>query len=226
MLRAVTTAPGAASAIGEPQQARSRATRRRLLAAAIECLVEDGYAATTTAAVCQRARVSQGALFKHFPSKAALIVAAAAHLFAELIEEFRAAFREIEGHEDPSAAAVRLLDRSFRQPRLHAAFELYLVSRHDAELRAALDPVVRDHRERLREEARRLFPHAAATNPEFDAFVDVVVSTMQGRALGGLVAPDARADVRELVTLYRLVRRELGGAPGARADAHARSEKP
>jgi len=224
MLRAMSTPVTTSPALGEPQQARSRETRRRLVVATIECLVEVGYAGTTTASICQRAGVSQGALFKHFPSKAALIVATTAHLFADLIDDFRAAFRAIEASQDAAGAAVRLLDRTFREPRLHAAFELYLVSRHDAELRAALEPVVREHRERIREEARRLFPHAAKTNPEFDAFVDVVVSTLQGRALGGLVAPDARADVRELVTLYRLVRRELGEAAPPRRSPYAEGE--
>ena len=63
------------------QQERRDSTRTRLLEATVECLVELGYARTTTLAVAQRAEVSQGALFKHFPTKAALLGAAVERLF-------------------------------------------------------------------------------------------------------------------------------------------------
>ncbi|MEE3329910.1 MAG: TetR/AcrR family transcriptional regulator [Myxococcota bacterium] len=198
-----------------PRQARSIETRRRLLEAAIECLIERGFASTTTAHVCQQAGVSQGALFKHFPTKAVLWVACVERLFADLMVDFKNAFQAIAGEADRVGAAVRLLDRSFREPRLHAAFELFLVSRHDSALREALEPVVIAFRESLRDEARALFPVAARENEEFDAFFDVMLSAMQGRALSALVAPDSRADVRELVTLYRLVSREVAGGRGA-----------
>lgn len=194
-----------------PRQARSIATRRRLIEAAIERLIEQGFASTTTAHICQQAGVSQGALFKHFPTKAALWVASVEELFAGLVESFRVAFAEIESEEDRVGASVRLLDRTFREPRLHAAFDLYLVARHDRVLREALEPVVLAYKESLRDEVRRLFPEAAEANPEFDAFIDVLLAALQGRALGALAAPDARADVRELVTLYRLVSREVSG---------------
>ena len=59
-----------ADPIRVPQQARSVATRRRLLDAAVETLLSLGLARTSTTEVCRRAGVSQGALFKHFASKA------------------------------------------------------------------------------------------------------------------------------------------------------------
>jgi len=197
-----------------PRQARSVETRRRLLEAAIACLIERGFASTTTAHVCQQAGVSQGALFKHFPTKAALWVACVEQLFSELMGDFHTVFQTVLGEADRVGAAVRLLDRCFREPRFHAAIDLFLVSRHDSALREALEPVVVAFRESLRDEARALFPSAAQENEEFDAFFDVVFSAMQGRALGALAAPDSRADVRELVTLYRLVSREVGDGSG------------
>ena len=192
-----------------PRQARSIATRRRLLDATIDCLVEQGYGSTTTAAVCRGAGVSQGALFKHFPTKAALLVATVEHLFAELIVDFRRAFDAASEEDDLISGALRQLDRTFRKPRLLAAFELYVVARTDRELAAALAPVLVAHREALRSEARALFPRAAERNPDFEPFVDLVMSALQGRALDSLVAPNPRADLNELVTLYRLARREL-----------------
>lgn len=59
----------------EPKQDRSRATRRRLLEATIDCLVESGWAATTVSVVAERAGVSRGATQHHFPTREDLITA-------------------------------------------------------------------------------------------------------------------------------------------------------
>jgi AcrR family transcriptional regulator len=50
------------------------ATRERLVEAARALLEEGGYAATSVLAVADRAGVSAGALYRHFPSKAELFV--------------------------------------------------------------------------------------------------------------------------------------------------------
>ncbi|MEV6217467.1 helix-turn-helix domain-containing protein [Nocardia sp. NPDC051833] len=50
--------------------------RSRLVEATVSCLVEFGYARTTTLRVQQRAGVSRGALLHHFPSKPDMFVAA------------------------------------------------------------------------------------------------------------------------------------------------------
>src|SRR6476620_5052805 len=65
------------------QQQRRDETRRALLDAAVESLIEVGFARTTTLEVQRRAEVSRGALLHHFPSKTELLVAAIDHL-AEL----------------------------------------------------------------------------------------------------------------------------------------------
>jgi AcrR family transcriptional regulator len=192
-----------------PRQARSVATRERLLAAAIETFVEQGYAALTTTEVCRRAQLSQGALFKHFASKAGLVGAMAERLFAALIEDFRAGFARTAGAADELGAALRALVRTFGEPRLLAALELYTAARTDPVLRAQLAPVLARHHANLLREARELFPRAAAANPDFEAIVDGVIATLQGGALGGLVLQDAAAAGRTLAWLERRVRREL-----------------
>jgi AcrR family transcriptional regulator len=63
-----------------PQQARSLATRRRLLDAAADQLISGGYAALTTVEVAQRAGVSRGAFLHHFPTRASLVAATVEHL--------------------------------------------------------------------------------------------------------------------------------------------------
>jgi AcrR family transcriptional regulator len=62
------------------QAQRRDEMRRVLLDAAVDSLVEHGFAGTTTLEVQRRAGVSRGALLHHFPSKAELLVATIGHL--------------------------------------------------------------------------------------------------------------------------------------------------
>ncbi|MFE3702109.1 TetR/AcrR family transcriptional regulator, partial [Nocardia tengchongensis] len=84
------------SAVSKPprrtQEQRSTETRTRLLDATIECLVEYGYAGTTTPRVAERAGVTRGAQVHHFGSKSELVVAAISHLAQRRTE---AAMKEI-----------------------------------------------------------------------------------------------------------------------------------
>lgn len=56
---------------------RGAATRARLLAAALECLVTRGYHGTTTALLAERTGIAEGTIYRHFAGKDALYSAVA-----------------------------------------------------------------------------------------------------------------------------------------------------
>jgi AcrR family transcriptional regulator len=64
-------------------------TRSRLLAAAAELIGEGGYAAASVVAIAERAGLSAGALYRHFPSKVDLF----RELFETSADELLAAMR-------------------------------------------------------------------------------------------------------------------------------------
>ncbi len=70
----VTTQP-AGPEIRPPRQARSRAALQRLLTAAEDVLVNDGFDSFTIAAVAEHAGVSVGGVYRRFASKEQLIEA-------------------------------------------------------------------------------------------------------------------------------------------------------
>ncbi|XVQ08065.1 TetR family transcriptional regulator [Spirillospora sp. CA-255316] len=84
-----------------PRQRRWERTRAALLQAAVDSLVEDGYAETTLQRVQSRAGVSRGALLHHFASKGALLVAAIHHLAERQVEHVRARARELPARRRP-----------------------------------------------------------------------------------------------------------------------------
>ncbi|MGH6682010.1 MAG: TetR/AcrR family transcriptional regulator [Bradyrhizobium sp.] len=78
--------------------------RQLILGAAKRCFARHGYTGTTTRSVAAAAAISEGLLFKHFPSKAAL--------YAEILsEECEAdpALAYLLGQEPSTAALVKLV---------------------------------------------------------------------------------------------------------------------
>jgi AcrR family transcriptional regulator len=51
----------------------SKATRERLLRAALELFTADGFLGTTTPALAARAGIAEGTIYRHFPSKEVLL---------------------------------------------------------------------------------------------------------------------------------------------------------
>jgi AcrR family transcriptional regulator len=132
-----------ATASREPQQERSRLTQQRLLSATVDCLVEFGWSGATTTVISGRAGVSRGAQLHHYPTRAALVLAAVEHLADLRAAELRveaAALGDLAPH-DRHARVIDMLATSFTGPLFAAALEVWVAARTDPELRAALIPL-------------------------------------------------------------------------------------
>ncbi len=125
-----------------PQGERTRAMRLRLMEATVECLVELGWAGTTTTVVSQRAGVSRGAQLHHFPSKQALVVAAVEHLTDRRRDDMRTAAASLP-QDQRLRRVVDILAAQFVSPVFFAALELWVAARTDADLRESVGPLER-----------------------------------------------------------------------------------
>lgn len=159
---------------------RSALMRRRLLEATVASLVDRGYSGTTTLEVQQRAGVSRGALLHHYSSRTELILAAVEHLMRERLIALQSVTEPPPG-EDRLAWAVRTIWSTFDGPLFSASLELWLASRNDAELRAALLPQERVFGAASNEWAASLFGPAAA-HPQFPVFLEILLDAMRGAA--------------------------------------------
>ena len=124
----------------EPQQDRSRATRRRLLAACVDCLAEVGWSATTVAVVAEHAGVSRGAAQHHFPTREDLITAALEHMFDERIESTRAELAA-PGTSPTTEAVVTRLVEHFTGTLFKAALQVWTAAAADEALRERVVPL-------------------------------------------------------------------------------------
>ncbi len=185
-------------------QAERRAeTRLALLDATLACLSELGYARTTTTEVVRRAELSQGALFAHFPTKSALVAAAAEQLFGGLIESYRHAFRRAPKSEHPAKVALKRLWELFLDPKLRVVYLLYAEAPMDPELHAALRPVVENHTVNVLELATVLFPELA-TSEEKRVFFETAVFAMQGASLQRAVYTNPKHEKAMLAQFARM----------------------
>jgi AcrR family transcriptional regulator len=164
------------------QAERSSATREALLDATLLCLVEDGYANTTTARVAERAGVSRGAHLHHFQTRSALVAAAIEHLARRRRDELLAALEDLPTGPERVAEGLDLLWSNYANPLFQGALDLWSAARTDPELRPHLVTVERELDRQTLALARRLFPDAA-TRPDFERLIELSVATIRGLTL-------------------------------------------
>ena len=124
-----------------PQQDRSRATRARLLEAAIASLAETGYSASTVAVVAERAGVSRGAAQHHFPTRDALFTAALEHVTHVRTEELRRELDGLGGARPSTAQVVDLIFAMYTGQLFRAALALWVAAASQPSLRDQVVPL-------------------------------------------------------------------------------------
>jgi AcrR family transcriptional regulator len=174
---------------------RSAATQYRLLDATIDCLIDRGWAGTSTTEIVRRAGVSRGAQVHHYPTKEDLVLAAVEHLLERRIREFQATFTDLPATQRTPAAAMRVLyDHCFR-----ATFEPWLELAVAARTDPALHARVVEFEARFFETAlatfRGLFPDAAADPAFARVALRLTFAVLDGLATGRLIdVPERELD--------------------------------
>jgi AcrR family transcriptional regulator len=176
------------TSVRRSQAERSAATREALLDAAISCLIEDGYASTTTTAVAVRAGVSRGAHLHHFQTRTALVAAAVEQLARRWLGELREATRGLPEGPDRTLAGLDLLWAHYASPLYQGAMDLWTDARSDDELREALVAVERMLDRETLELAHVLFP-SLADDDDFEALLALAVATVRGLAVLDILHP-------------------------------------
>ncbi len=184
---------------GTRQQQRSLSTQRLLLEAAVECLVERGWAGTTTTLVADRAGVSRGAQLHHYRTKSALLIAAVEHLAERRSAELRAEAAKLPPYGDRVEATIRLLASLFTGPLFAAAIEVWVAARTDRALRAALVPVEARFGRELHQLTVVLLG-ADESRPGVREAVQTTLDLMRGLGVANLLTDDSARRTRLLAS--------------------------
>jgi AcrR family transcriptional regulator len=188
----------------EPQQDRSRATRQRLLEAAIECLASLGWTGTTVAVVAERAGVSRGAAQHHFRTREELFTAAVEYGTEIRLEQLR----DLASHRLSTLEVLTLLAEMFISPLFRASLQLWVAASSDAALRDQVLPL----EARVGREAHRVTVEilgADESRPGVRESVQATLDLVRGLGLADLLTDDSARRTRLLAQWARLLDRAL-----------------
>ncbi|MFD5075588.1 TetR/AcrR family transcriptional regulator [Streptomyces sp. NPDC058371] len=198
-----------------PKQDRSRATRRRLLEAAVACLADHGWAGSTVSVVAERAGVSRGAAQHHFPTREDLFTAAVEYVAEERSTALRALFPD--GAADRRAVVAALVDL-YTGPLFRAALHLWVAASNEDQLR----PRVTELEARVGRETHRIAVELLAADesrPGARETVQGLLDMARGLGLANLLTDDAGRRERVVAQWAALLDAALGPAVAARLAA-------
>ena len=189
----------------------STGARERILAAALETLMADGYAGLTLAKVAARAGEGKALVTYHFGSKQGLVAEAAQQLGRTITTDVLAG---VQGAGTPEEILRRLLDAVWgileRDPRLpRSYFDLNAVSVVEDDVRSAL----RDVKAQWRAVLDGLLRDAGVAPKAVEPATVLAISAIEGFSLEWIERGDTR-ELRQARDLFaRLLAAELEPGP-------------
>jgi AcrR family transcriptional regulator len=187
----------------EPKQARAHETRRRLLTAAVDELLEHGYAGLSTSGVARRAGVSRGAQQNYFPHKQTLVMEAVRHLARLSRDEIRDRVADVPRGRARVQMGLDQLFAAYSGPLFAASVELSLAARDDDELQAVITTEERATSEAMLQTAKVIFGEDFPESREAAQRWATVLSAIRGLALLKLLGHPPEAVDRQWAATRR-----------------------
>jgi AcrR family transcriptional regulator len=198
---------------------QSRATRQRLLGAAIALVTEVGWRRTTVEQIAERAGVAKGTFFVHFRTKEAIAITLVEAQIAAAMAA-REAVRAAGGSpvERLRAATMRLGDQAAANLELSRA--VLIAGLESRAIGDATDAIFNQLYTRMIDDACEALERGLLEGPDADTIVGLVMACYLGATLHCTSSPRARPLAQVLAplvdaTLGALGPRRRSGAPAA-----------
>ena len=192
------------------QQERREDTIARLLDASIETIIEVGYARTSAALIAKRAEVSDGAIFRHFPTMGDFMAATAREAGRRLIELGLQRVTGIPAGKPSLQEALAILRDLTASPTNTVIQELAIAARTDEKLGETLREVMTAYFAKIHETVRPMLPEEfeEAGDANFLALLGLVLSSFNGASMFQHVLNQPGFDDEQIPLLISLL-----GAP-------------
>jgi AcrR family transcriptional regulator len=175
---------------GTWQAEKSHLTRTQILEATMQCLVNIGYAQTTTEKIAKQAGVSRGAMTHHFKSRFDVLAAAAQYIIERRAREYDQVIRGVGMPVEevpPTFNAMRetmtVLQEYYAMPSFIALQELLRGARTDSELMKVMAPLETGLDEKISESIVKRFPVWASIPETSEVLRDLMLNSLQGIAM-------------------------------------------
>jgi AcrR family transcriptional regulator len=188
------------------QQQRREETIARLLDASIDTIVEIGYARASAAVIARRAEVSDGALFRHFPTMGDFMAATAQEVMRRQLTLFSKRVAEIPSSAPALEAALTVLRDITGNDTNTVMYELLVAARTDEKLRDTLKDVLTEYAANIYETARALPGSDQFGEDTFAALTAILTNTFDGAAIVRAVLPQPELEDKRIELLTALLR--------------------
>ncbi len=199
---------------GRPKHLPADERRAATIEAVIHLAAEQNPSDITTTAIAQRMGLTQGALFRHFPSKDAIVEAVMTCVAERLLARADLAAQDIDS---PLAALeavfIAHIDFVSRNPGVPRMLFGELQRPDDTLTKKTVQELIRRYGERI----RTLLEKGKATG-ELDGKLDIAaasvsfIGAIQGLVMQSLIAGDADRIRRDAPGVFAIYRRGIGSA--------------
>jgi AcrR family transcriptional regulator len=191
------------------QQQRREETIAGLLDASIDTIIDVGYARASAAVIAKRARVSDGALFRHFPTMGDFMAATAREVMRRQLDSFTKQVAEIPANKPALEAALTIMRDLTGNATNTVMYELMVAARTDGKLRSTLQEVLTEYAANIYDVAKALPGADQFPDDTFMALVAIITNTFDGAAIVRAVLPQPDIEAKRIALLASLI----GGAP-------------
>ncbi len=204
---------------GRRRRSDGQITRRRVLDAAIDSILELGYYQASSNEIARRAGVTWGALQHLFGTREALLLEVVHDRWLRLQEVV--ASTEITGDslEERLHAVLAVLSEHYGRPEQLAHIQILLDLTHNPHTSLETREAVAEHGRQLTRAWRPLFSRALGDAAGEEDLVRYAFTTLRGYLVGGLIARSIAETRSDSVPRDLLVR---GVAAAVRSEAAAR----
>ena len=195
--------------VGRLTQAEKAAkSRRRVLDAALSCLIDRGYSNTTTLEIADRAGLSRGSQLYHFPKKEALLTGAVEYLIELRIAEFQETVARLPKDADLWKEAIAAFWDAWNGPLFFAWLELVVAARTDPGLRKSVSALNARTNDYLHRALHQIFKPAPEIRERFELISWTIFFIFGSMAIERNIGSFERVD--DILRLLESLGRGLG----------------
>lgn len=187
------------------QEERSSATRRAIVDAAIDVLIQHGYTGATYAVIAEKAGVSRGALLHHYASRSDLLLATTDALFDNFVEQIRANAEDVSRSKSTLEAFIdSCWELVFEGRWFYCSLQLIAAARTDEALHDSLVPAIQRLHNALDCIWSGFFHENDLSAGNVDTLLNMTLCLMRGMAVQAVLRDDPPY-YREMLSTWKKI---------------------
>ena len=193
-----------------PNAERRASTHDKILAAAVRCLNDVGYAQTSTVRVAAEAKVARGSLLHQFPTRIDLILAVAQHVTICQRDYIRAGYAKLPAGRERYVGSIDVTWQAYQLPESRALLEIIIATRHDPELADRIPVFAEEFEARVVRGAHRFAEASGLRDDLGEAAVErrLILVALRGLAVETMLSGE-RANPDAIIALLRRMRAQF-----------------